>query len=319
MRRHEFRSWEPGWVKGFTVGVTLLALVAGEVRPARAEVIDEKEVSHLSLGFMLGYAGAKMDRFNQNIRVVNHFLTTQGLPLREADAMGGAASAQAEVRYKLNDHFSVGFGAANVESRSAFSVLFAEVNFYARTTALSPMVYYHLPFVQSASAFLPVADRMSLYLGAGPVFLSKGYGLVRIIDRSIEPVFNVDGDMGELDGEGYVTGTGTGFRGLVGGSYQLTRRFSFAAEVGYRYGKVNSPKVQQARGFDRAITGNDPNARPDPGDQAIKDFFEREQRAAGLPEQDINRNHIPYYSDFKSPLNLDFSGLTLQVGFRIHI
>lgn len=299
-------------------GALLVGLLLGVTLPARAEVIDEKEVPHLSVGFMLGYAGARMDRFNQNIRVVNHFLEHQGLPLRAADKMVGRASAQGEVRYKFNDHFSLGLGAANVEARSSFSVAFAQVDFYARTTALSPMLYYHLPFVQNAEAFLPVADRMSIYLGAGPVFLTKGYGLVRIIDRTIEPVFNVDGDLGELDGEGYITGTGTGLRGLVGASYQLTGRFSFAAEIGYRYGKINNPKIGQARGFERAVAENDPNRR-EPGDQAIKDFFEREQRAAGLPEQDINRNHIPYYSDYQSPLNLNFSGVTLQAGFRIHI
>lgn len=299
-------------------GVALIAAIGLAPSAVRGEIVDEKEVGRLSLGFMIGYAGNSMDRYDENIGVVNHFLTHQGIAIREADELSGGASVQGELRWKFNPHFSLGFGAASLQSKSAFSVTLAEINFFARSTALSPMLYYHLPFVQSSEAFVNVADRMSLYVGAGPVFLSKGYTLARILDRSNEPQFNEDGDLGELDGDLEASGTGVGVRGLIGGSYQLTSRFSFAAEIGYRQAKVTDLTLDTVRGFERAVGDNDPDRR-EPLEQAMRDFFDRRERAAGLPDQDINRNHIPYYSDFDGPLELDFSGVTLQVGFRLHL
>lgn len=314
------RARRPG-LSGPAGGAVVAALVLALVPAgAGAEIIDEKEVPRLSVGFLLGYAGNSMGRYNENISVVNHFLSTQGIPVREADKLGGGASVQGELRYKFNPQFSLGLGVASLESKSAFSFTLAEINFYARSTAISPMLYYHLPFVQKSEKFIDVADRMSLYVGAGPVILTKGSTLVRIIDGSNEPQFNADGDMSEIDGEGKATGSGGGFRGLVGGSYQLTGRFSFAAEVGYRYGKITNLKIDETtlRGFERDIGQNDPERR-EPLEQAIRDFYDRAQRPPALPDMDINRNHIPYYSDFEGPLELDFSGVTLQVGFRLHI
>jgi hypothetical protein len=297
-------------------GIVLLSLFSAR---AGAEIVDEEEVGRLTIGLYFGYGGASMDAFNENIGVVNHFLTHQGIQIREADTFGGSANIEGELRYKFGDRFSVGVGVGNAESKSAFDVTFAAVDFYTRTTIWSVMGYYHLPFVQSAEAFAAVADRMSIYVGAGPLLLTKGRAHMRITDRTTEPSFNVDGDLIELDGQGDATGTGSGLQGVLGASYMLNSRFSFAGEVGYRVAKISDLELVK---FEGDITDQEFEDLREPGNDAILDFFRRERgarEARGIPENDIEGDPIPYYSDFDGPLELDFSGVTLQAAFRIHL
>lgn len=300
------------WLLILSVFLLELPLVAS------AQIIDEEEVGRFTIGGMAGYAGNSMGRYNENIDVVNYFLTTQGIALREADGFNGGASGTAELRYRVSDRWIVGFGVANSESKSSFSVTLGEVDFHARSTLYIPSIYYVLPFVQSSESFSSVADRMNLYLGAAPVFFTRARTQMRIVDRSNEPVFDIDGDLGELDGEGDADGTAIGLQGLLGISYQLTAALSLAGEVGYRYGKVTDLNVTKTEGYVRDDTESDENRR-EPGDQAIIDFFDREDRADGLPNEDIEGNEIPYYSDFADKLDLDFSGFLIQIGFRIHL
>lgn len=221
-----------------------------------------------------------------------------------------------EIRYKFGNRFSIGVGVGNTEAKSSYSVTLADIDFYARSTVWSATAYYHLPFVDN---FGVLADRMSLYVGGGPVLLRNGFTHMRIADRTMEPTFNVDGDLIELDGEGDAKGTGSGLRGLAGASYQLTSRISVAAEVGYRLARINNLELTHYEGYVRDIAKEDPKRR-EPLDQAILDFFNRDHRGEGLPDQDIEKNHIPYYSDSgNGPLNLDFSGVQAHIGMRLHI
>lgn len=300
------------WIRGLALMVLGLPVMAS------AQIVDEEDVGRFTLGATVGYAGNSMGRFNENIDVVNYFLTSQGIALREASSFRGGASACAELRYRLSERWIVGLGVANSESKSSFDVTLGAVDFYARSTLFIPSVYYILPFVQKSEAFSAVADRMNMYIGAGPVFFTRARAHMQIIDRSNEPVFNIDGDLGELDGAGDVEGTGVGVQGLFGVSYQLTSGLSLAGEVGYRLGKISDLKIVKKEGYVRDDTENDENRR-EPGDQAVIDFFEREDRADGLPGDDIEGNHIPYYSDYNDKLDLDFSGFLIQLGFRIHL
>jgi hypothetical protein len=286
---------------------------------ASAQIIDEEEVGRFSLGGYVGYAGANLGRFNENIDVVNYFLNNQGIPLREADGLHGAASARGELRYKLSDRWMVGLGVASTEAMSRFTVTLGAVDFYARSTQFIPSVYYVFPFVQNSEKFSAVADRMNMYVGAAPIFFTAGKAHMRITDNSNEPVFNVDGDLGELDGEGDATGTGIGLQGLFGVSYQLTSAFSLAGELGYRIGTISDLKIEKALGYDRDDTDDDENQR-EPGDKAITDFFQRPDERNGIPSEDIEGNHIPYYSDYApDPLDLDFSGVLIHIGIRLHL
>lgn len=296
----------------------VLALVLlGLPTMASAQIIDEEDVGRFTLGATIGYAGNNMGRYNENIDVVNHFLTHQGIPLREADGFSGGASILGEVRYRVSNRWIVGFGVANSESKSSFDVTLGAVDFHARSTLYIPSVYYVLPFVQSSEKFASVADRMNMYIGAGPVFFTRARTHMQIIDRSNEPVFDIDGDLGELDGEGNGSGTGVGLQGLFGVSYQLTAALSLVGEVGYRYGTVSDLDTSNVIGYIRDDTENDENRR-EPGIDAIINFFERDDRE-GVPPEDIAGNHIPYYSDYPDKLNLDFSGFLIQLGFRIHL
>jgi len=299
------------WIRVLTL------VLLGLPTMASAQIIDEEDVGRFTLGAMIGYAGNSMSRYNENIDVVNHFLTNQGIPLREADGFSGGASVQGEVRYRVSDRWIVGFGVANSESKSAFDVTLGAVDFYARSTLYIPSVYYVLPFIQNSEKFASVADRMNMYIGAGPVFFTRARTHMQIIDRSNEPVFNIDGDLGELDGDGDANGSAVGMQALFGTSYQLTAALSLAAEIGYRFGQVNDLEVTNATGYVRDDTENDENRR-EPGDDAIINFFERDDRE-GVPEEDIEGNPIPYYSDYPDDLNLDFSGFLVQLGFRIHL
>ncbi len=303
-------------------GVILAAGVFLALSPnvSRAEIINEEEVGRFILNIGVGYQGTAMSDFNSSIHVVNYFLeTNQGL--RTADDLSGSASALGEVRYKFTERFSVGLGVSNTQAKSTFDVTFGAVDFYTRATAWSPMVYYHLPFVQSMESFENVADRMSLYVGAGPVFLTKGLGHMRVIDRTTEPTFRDDGDLIEVDGQGQVRGSGVGIQGLVGASWQLTSFVSFSGEIGYRSAKISNPDIVMAEGFERNVAEDDPDRR-EPLDQAVIDFFKRENpgpdnRPPGFPLTDIEGNPIPYYSG--GPMDLDFSGVQLRVGMRFHL
>lgn len=303
---------------GLLRGVLLSALFLPAL--ADAQIIDEEEVGRLTIGGAIGYGGNSMSRYNENIGVVNHFITRQGVPLREADDLNGGAIARAELRYKMSERFVIGFGIGNAESKSAFDVQLGATNFYARSTLLMPALYYNLPFVQNSEAFINVADRVNLYVGGGPIFYTNARTRMLIVDNSTEPVFNVDGDLGELDGEAEASGTGFGFQGLMGGSYQLTRTFSVALEAGYRIGKVSDLKIDRLMSFVRDDTENDPNRR-EYGDRTIEDFFERDERPTDppFPDRDIEGDPIPYYSDFDGPLDLDFSGVTVTIGLRMHL
>jgi hypothetical protein len=285
-----------------------------------AQIIDEEEVGRLTIGGSIGFGGNSMSRYNENIGVVNHFISRQGVPLRNADELDGGSIVRGEIRYKMSDRFVIGFGVGNAESKSAFDVQLGATNFYARSTLVMPALYYNLPFVQTSEAFINVADRVNLYVGGGPICYTNARTRMLIIDRSTEPVFNVDGDLGELDGEAEASGTGFGFQGLIGGSYQLTKTFSVAAEAGYRIGKVSDLKIDKLMSFVRDDTENDPNRR-EYGDRTIEDFFERDERPTDppFPDRDIEGDPIPYYSDFDGPLDLDFSGITLTIGLRMHI
>jgi len=296
--------------RGVLVAGIVLALAP---RSSVAEIVDEEEVSHFLVNFAIGYQGTKMSDFNDDIRVVNYFLhSNQGI--REANLFSGAAAVKGEIRYKFGDHVSIGMGVSSTEAKSAFDVTFGAVDFYTRATCWEPMIYYHMPFIQSIESI--IADRMSLYVGAGPVFLSNGLGHMRITDRTTEPTFRQDGDLIEIDGQGEVTGTGAGFQGLVGASWQLTSLISFAGEVGYREAKITNPKIRRAEGFERDVASEDPERR-EPGDQAIIDFFERGGRPPGFPATDIEGNPIPYYNG--GPIDLDFSGVQARLGVRFHL
>lgn len=301
-----------------TVAWGLLILAIASPAPLRAQIIDEEDVGRLTLGFMLGYSGNSMGRFNENIGVVNYFLTHQGIQIRPADKLNGGNSVRGEARYKLSESFSVGLGVAGTESQSGFSVTFGGVDFYSRATLWTPSLYYSFPFVRSSSKFESVADRLILYAGGGPVIIRNARAHMRITDRSREPFFDEEGDVSELSGRGDATGTGLGVQGLIGASYQLTRAISVVGEAGYRHARVTELTVKNVEGFIEPFTQLDPVPR-EPGDQAVYDFFDRKKRADGLPEEDINGAHIPYYSDFDGPLDLDFSGVVLQVGLRLHL
>jgi hypothetical protein len=300
------------WFKALVLVLLGLPAVAG------AQIIDEEEVGRFTLGGYVGFAGANMGRFNENIDVVNYFLSNQGIPLREADGLNGGASGRAELRYKLSDRWMVGFGVASTEAMSRFTVTLGAVDFYARSTQFIPAVYYNFPFVQNSEKFAAVADRMNMYVGAAPIFFTAGKAHMRITDNSNEPVFNIDGDLGELDGEGDATGTGIGVQGLFGVSYQLTSAISVAGELGYRIGKISDLEIVKAEGDVRDDTEDDENRR-EPGDKAITDFFKRPDERNGIPTQDIEGNHIPYYSDHPTPLDLDFSGFLIHIGMRLHL
>lgn len=296
----------------------LLVLAFMSPAPSRAQIIDEEEVPRFTVGFMMGYAGNSMSRFNENIDVVNYFLTHQGIQIRTADRLNGGASIRGEARYKINDSFSLGMAVAGTESQSGFTVAFGGVDFYTRATLYTPSLYYSLPFVRTSPKFESVADRMVLYVGGGPVFIARAKAHMRITDRSREPFFDEEGDVAELSGEGDATGSGMGFQAVVGASYQLTRGISVAAEAGYRHARVSDLTLKNVRGFIEPFTQLDPLPR-EPGDQAVYDFFNRGNRADGLPDHDINGAHIPYYSDYDGPLDLDYSGVVLQVGLRLHL
>lgn len=321
------RSARLGSVGRLAVAAALLALAIPAVAPA--EVIDEEEVSHFSMGFLFGYSGTRMTAFNENIDVVNFFLAHQGEPIRAADRLTGSMSGRVELRYKFGQKVSVALGVGNTEAKSAFNVTWAQSNFYTRGVVWSGMVYYHLPFVQSAPMFTSLADRMSLYVGAGPVLLTQVSTHVLIVDRTVEQSFMVDGDLGEIDGVADATGSnGLGVQGLVGASWQLTRRFSVAAEAGYRFVKSKDLTVTHMEGLRHREVETDKKARPDPMDQAMYDFFHRELGSRErrdwpgvfIPEKDeISGEHILYYSDYGTPLDLDFSGFQAQIGLRIHM
>jgi hypothetical protein len=286
--------------------------------PASSEIVDEEEVGRFTFGLHFGYTQVRMSEYNENIDVVNHWLTNQGIPLREAEHLKGSSSIKGELRYKFGKRFSFGLGVGNTEAKSSFYVTFGDVNFYARSTVWSAMGYYHLPFVDNWGE---LADRMSLYVGAGPVLLTNGSTHMRIADRTTEPVFDQDGDLIELDGEGDGRGNGGGLQGIAGASYQLNSRFSVAAEVGYRSARINDLELSNVVGYDRDIAEEDPERR-EPLEGAILDFFRRPPGARGergIPSEDIEGNHIPYYSDHEGPLELDFSGVLAHVSFRVHI
>jgi opacity protein-like surface antigen len=300
-----------GRLAGLFAGVLVLVLL-----PARAwsEIVDEVEVGHLTFGLQFGYGQTRMSEYNDNIDVLNNWINNQGDLLREADHLNGSGTIAGELRYKFGNRFSVGAGVGNAQAKSSFYVTFGDVNFFARSTVWSLMGYYHLPFVDN---FGELADRMSIYVGAGPVLLTNGSTNMRIADRTREP-FNVFGDLSELDGEGKGRGNGSGLQGLVGSSYQLTSRVSVALEVGYRYAKIKDLELSDIRGYETEVTG-DPEEIREPGDEAILDFFRRDKRPAGLPDKDISGRDIPYYSDFGGPLELNFSGVQGHLAFRLHI
>jgi hypothetical protein len=96
---------------------------------------------------------------------------------------------------------------------------------------------------------------------------------------------------------------------------------SFAAELGWRFARIDNLEITEAIGYERDIAENDPKRR-EPLEHAVLDFFRREKDARqkrGIPETDIEGDPIPYYSDFDGPLDLDFSGVIAQVGFRFHV
>jgi hypothetical protein len=139
---------------------------------------------------------------------------------------------------------------------------------------------------------------------------------MRLTDRTTEPAFRDDGDLIEFDGQGEVEGSGTGFQGLIGASYQVTSRVSFAGELGYRWAKITDLEVTRAEGFERGVGELDPDRR-EPLDQAVLDFFRREGRPPDFPDQNIEGDPIPYYEG--GPIELDFSGFMAQVGIRFHL
>ncbi|TPW04209.1 MAG: hypothetical protein FD129_2938, partial [bacterium] len=101
----------PRWMTG------LALLFLGWPVLASAQIVDEEDVGRFTLGGTIGFAGNSMGRFNENIDVVNHFLTTQGIPLREADGFHGGATFMGEVRYRVSQRWILGFGVANSESK----------------------------------------------------------------------------------------------------------------------------------------------------------------------------------------------------------
>jgi len=291
---------------------------------ASAQTIDEEPVGRLTIGGNIGVVLPSMSDVNDNFHVVNPFLNRD--EIRNMDDINASLLTGLDLRLKLRDHLSIGFNWGAVAARSSIDVDRADVRFFSRATTYQANLYYHFPFIEAYS------ERTQLYVGAGLVFLRSGHVEWSLEDHTTN-FFLVDGDISELSGKGVATADGNGYSFLVGGSFQLTTRFSIAVDTGYRFAKLDNLELQEVEGFRERfnIDQNDPtqDVFREPGDWAIWDFFFRDPNAQTndgrrrtdpvVPgEEKTGCDGCPLYYGSGGPIEVDYSGPFTQVSFRVH-
>ncbi len=318
---------------GRAVPVVAILALALRAAPAGAQLVDEEGVGRLTIGAGLGVQLTSMSDVNQNIDVVNTFLSRSDV--RGLNHVNAGVLTQADIRYRLGKspneddptapvsflkRLELGFSWGGINARSEFDVSWAAARFYSRATMYYPYLLYHLRFIE------PIVPRAQVYVGGGPVFLRKGTVDWHLHDFTTNN-FLQDGDLAELSGEGKATGSGTGFAFMTGGSFQLNHRFSVALDMGYRRAKLGNIKLQEAVGdterFGGTDTGNGQNIVREPGDWAVIDFFLRnpggefEGRKRTDPVDQGGCAGCPLY--FKGgPMEIDYSGFFTNLSFRVH-
>ncbi len=324
----------------FTVPAVVVLLLSAVplVRPAMAQLVNDEAVGRLSIGGSIGPQLTAMEDVNDNLGVVNRFL--QRDLIARVDDLNVALSTGMDLRYRLGrtppedpeeavtwkDRVTLGFAWGGLNADSGINVYSATVRLFTRTTTYTPYLLYHLPFLEK------LEQRSQLYVGAGAIFMRGGYIEWKMRDYTGNN-FLVDGDIAELTGSGKAEASGTGLLLMTGASYQLTKRFSVAVDMGYRKARMTNVKITQgetpvegtateAWNIERFPGGEDDIIR-EPGDWAVVDFFLRdpEARFDGRnrqdPADDGGCEGCPlYYTG--GPIDLDFSGPFTQFSFRVH-
>ena len=317
------------------LAVLLAALLAG---PAGAQLVNDEAVGRLSIGGSIGPQMTAMDDINDNISVVNRFL--QRDLIERVDGVETALSTGLDIRYRLGrtppedpeeaitwkDRITLGFAWGGLNAATGVNVGSATVRLFTRTTTYTPYLLYQFPFLEK------VEQRAQIYAGLGAIFMRDGYVEWKFRDHTRNN-FLVDGDLAELTGSGKAEASGTGLMVMTGASYQLTKRFSVAVDLGYRKARMSNVSITQGEtpiegtategwNIERFPGGEDDLIR-EPGDWAILDFFLRdpEARFDGKnrqdPEEDGGCEGCPlYYTG--GPIDLDFSGPFTQFSFRVH-
>jgi len=318
----------------FLLPLTAMILMLG-VRPAGAQLVEEEKVGRLTIGGTLGFQLTAMGDVNDNIAVVNTFLDRDLIqPLDDVDV---GLLTSLDVRYRLGQtppeedptasvpftkRLSIGFAWGGLNTWSDFDVTRSTVRFFSRATTYYPYVLYHFPFIE------PIAPRVQVYAGGGPIFLKAGRVEWSLEDNTTNN-FLVDGDLAELSGSGKASGSGTGFTLQAGASFQLNSRFSVALDAGYRRAKISNLTLDEADGGEpERFPGGDgvEDVTREPGDWAIIDFFLRDPngsfdgRNRQDPENDDGTGGCPdcplYYRG--GPLEVDYSGAFSTISFRVH-
>ena len=294
--------------------------------PAAAQYVEEEPVGRLTIGGNIGALFPGMGDVNENFSVINRFLARDDI--RSLSDIDVALVTGLDVRLKLTDRFSVGGNWGAYNARSEFDVTRARVRFYSRTTTYQGSVLYHLPGVVN------LQERAQAYVGAGLIYLRSGTVDYELQDKTTN-FFLRDGDLAELSGKGKAYGDGSGFLVFVGGSFQLSGRFSVAADFGYRSAAIEDLELdgEEIEGYlERFGTVDDDDDDEDifrePGDWAIYDFFLRDPNGETVdgrkrtdpkvPEEDMTGcADCPIYFT-GGPIEVDYSGFFTQIAFRIH-
>jgi hypothetical protein len=328
------------WIAQATgLGWVALAVVLFAARPAGAQIVNEENVGRLTIGGGVGILLPAMGDINQNIDVVNPFLTRE--EIKPLDHVKESLLTQLDIRYRLGntpksepgqkttllDRLSVGFSWGAINTHRSLDVSRANVRLFSRATTYSAYILYHLPFLEAK------VPRTQLVVGGGPLFLRNGTVEWSLTDHTTNNFFtqieNGVGDLSELSGKGVAKGNAVGATLQGGGSFMLNRRFSVALDLGYRLAKISNLDLTDATG-QADLRFPNPDQVPverQPGDWAIIDFFYRDPNTT---YQGRNRNDPPdrdpetggcagcplYYRG--GPVEIDYSGLFANFTFRAH-
>ncbi len=295
------------WAVEFGLTFLILATAAGPTRAAEPR-------ARVSLAGTIGVSSYSMSDVNNRIDAGNQYLKEQGW-----DQLGDLKSGYnftGDLRIRLTGPFSLSLGAGTTSGRSRkeFDQIFT--------------VDSKTPFYQAAAVYrlpIPLVANTIFRVGAGPVYAQNA---VLNITHEVRTV-----DAGTTRTESaQISGKGWGARAFLEGEMILNSRVTLVADVGYRQLSIsqrswswnlspaliwpaNSPDPWQTDVMFKRGNGGQPN------DWLTTSFLSVSYGPDAKPI--VDNNGVPILQidgpGGSQQINMDFSGVTANIGFRFYI